>query len=76
MLTLLVGVFQLAFGLLRLGWVTRFVSNSVMVGFVTGISVLIILSQLGDLTGYDSEYENKVRQDDRPASAPGRHQTG
>ena len=61
-LTFLIGAFQLTFGLLRLGWVTRFVSNSVMIGFVTGISILIILSQLGDLTGYDSEYSNKVRQ--------------
>jgi sulfate permease, SulP family len=60
MLTLLVGAFQLVFGLLRLGWVTRFVSNGVMVGFVTGISVLIVLSQLGDLTGYSSDYSNKV----------------
>ena len=60
MLTALVGAFQLTFGLLRLGWVTRFVSNAVMVGFVTGISILIVLSQLGDLTGYYSEYENKI----------------
>jgi SulP family sulfate permease len=59
-LTLLVGVIQLALGLLRLGWVTKFVSNSVMVGFITGVCILIILGQLGDLTGYSSEYSNKV----------------
>jgi len=59
-LTLLVGVIQLALGLLKLGWVTKFVSNSVMVGFITGVCILIILGQLGDLTGYDSEYSNKV----------------
>ena len=60
MLTLMVGVIQLAFGLLKLGWITKFVSNSVMVGFITGVCILIILGQLGDLTGYSSEYSNKV----------------
>ena len=59
-LTLLVGAIQLALGLLKLGWITKFVSNSVMVGFITGVCVLIILGQLGDLTGYSSEYSNKV----------------
>ena len=59
-LTLMVGLIQLALGLFRLGWVTKFVSNSVMVGFITGVCILIILGQLGDLTGYSSEYSNKV----------------
>ena len=60
MLTLMVGLIQLALGLLKLGWITKFVSNSVMVGFITGVCILIILGQLGDLTGYSSEYSNKV----------------
>ncbi len=59
-LTLLVGVLGILAGLLRLGRLMRYVSNSVMVGFLTGVSVLIILSQLGDFTGYASEYSNKV----------------
>lgn len=53
-LTLLVGVFQLILGLMRLGFLTRFISNAVMTGFLTGIGVNIILGQLGDLTGYQS----------------------
>jgi sulfate permease, SulP family len=60
MLTLMVGVIQVTLGLLRLGWITKFVSNSVMVGFITGVCILIILGQLGDLTGYSSGYSNKV----------------
>jgi SulP family sulfate permease len=60
MLTLMVGLIQLTFGLLKLGWITKFVSNSVMVGFITGVCILIILGQLDDLTGYRSEYSNKV----------------
>lgn len=61
-LTLIIGVVQLGAGLLRLGFLIRFVSNAVMTGFLTGLSILIILGQLGDLTGYDSPYSNKVVQ--------------
>ena len=59
-LTLLTGVFMLAAGLLKLGFLTRFISNAVLRGFLTGIGVNIILGQLGDFTGYASEYSNKV----------------
>jgi sulfate permease, SulP family len=59
-LTLLTGVIMLLAGLLRLGRLTRFISHSVMIGFLTGISALVVLSQLGDFTGYASEYSNKV----------------
>jgi SulP family sulfate permease len=51
---LVVGVFQVAAGLLRLGFLTRFVSNSVMTGFLSGVALLIVLSQLGDMSGYSS----------------------
>ena len=59
-LTLLTGVVMLLAGLLRLGRLTRFIPHSVMIGFLTGISALVVLSQLGDFTGYSSEYSNKV----------------
>ena len=61
-MVLLMGVLQVAAGLLRLGFLVRFVSNAVMVGFLNGVAVLIILGQLGDLTGYDSPYSNRVAQ--------------
>jgi SulP family sulfate permease len=60
MLVLLVGVIQLVAGLLRLGFMVRFVSNSVMTGFLNGVAVLIILGQLGDLTGYSSPFAGPV----------------
>ena len=59
-LVLLMGVFQLLAGLFRLGFLTRFVSNAVMTGFLNGIAVLIILGQLGDLTGFRSRFGNSV----------------
>ncbi len=59
-MVMLVGLFQLAFGLLKLGFLTRFISNSVMTGFITGIAALTILGQVGDLTAYSSQFNNRV----------------
>ena len=61
-LVLLIGAFQILLGLLRLGWVTRFIPFSVMTGFMTGVAVLIIIGQLGDFTGYYSSYSGKIYQ--------------
>ncbi len=59
-LGILIGLFQLLFGVLKLGFLTRFISNSVMTGFLTGIGILTILGQVGDLTGYYSGAGNAV----------------
>ena len=61
-LVLLVGAIQLVAGVFRLGFLTRFVSNAVMIGFLNGVAVLIILGQLSDLTGYRSTFFNRVAQ--------------
>ena len=61
-LTFLIGLFQVILGLFKLGRFTRFISNTVLVGFITGIAVVVILGQLGDLTGYDSDSSNKIIQ--------------
>ncbi len=50
-LTLLVGIFQLALGLARLGSLVDFVSHSVMVGFMAGAATLVALSQLDNALG-------------------------
>ena len=59
-LSVLTGVVMLAAGLLRLGSVLRFVSNAVMVGFISAVGVNIILGQLANLTGYKAEGANRV----------------
>jgi SulP family sulfate permease len=59
-LGILVGLWMLAFGILKLGFLVRFISNSVMTGFLSGLGVLTILGQVGDLTGYYSDASNKV----------------
>ena len=55
LLTLLAGVLMVAAGILRLGRFTRFVSHSVMIGFLTGVAVNIVAGQIPDLAGAESE---------------------
>ena len=51
LVTLIVGGFILLAGVMRLGRYTRFVSHSVMTGFLTGIAANVILGQIPGLTG-------------------------
>ena len=53
-LTLLVGIIQLMVGVLKLGKLIRFVSNEVMTGFIAAVATVIVLGQLDELTGYQS----------------------
>jgi SulP family sulfate permease len=48
------GLFQILFGLLRIGRYVEFVPHPVVSGFMSGIGVIIILLQLGPLVGVDS----------------------
>ncbi len=50
-LTFLVGVIQLALGVLRLGSLVNFVSHTVVVGFTAGAAVLIAISQVNNFFG-------------------------
>jgi len=49
--TLLCGAIQIAAGLLRLGELMRFVSRSVITGFVNALAILIFLAQLPEFRG-------------------------
>ncbi|WP_339138733.1 MAG: SulP family inorganic anion transporter [Candidatus Electrothrix sp. GW3-4] len=50
-LTFLAGVYQLAFGLARLGSLVNFVSHTVVIGFTAGAAILIATSQMKHITG-------------------------
>ncbi|GHC61449.1 SulP family inorganic anion transporter [Neogemmobacter tilapiae] len=47
--TVLAGLIQIGMGLLRLGFVMRYVSKSVMTGFVNALAILIFMAQLPEL---------------------------
>ncbi len=55
LLALLVGVFQLALGMLRLGILVDFLSHPVVVGFTNAGALIIATSQLGKLFGVSVE---------------------
>lgn len=48
---ILMGVFQIIAGLLKLGRLMRFVSQSVMTGFVNALAILIFMAQLPQIIG-------------------------
>ncbi|WP_455217029.1 SulP family inorganic anion transporter [Kaarinaea lacus] len=50
-LTFLAGVYQLAFGIARLGKIVNFVSHTVVIGFTAGAAILIATSQVKSITG-------------------------
>lgn len=60
LMVVLVGAFQVLFGALGFGRLTRFVSYSVMTGFLMGVGVLIILSQLPNAAGYVAQGANST----------------
>jgi SulP family sulfate permease len=60
-MSLLAGAIMVVLGLLRLGRVVNFVSNSVMTGFVMGVAILIMVGKFDEIFGYDpSGHANKV----------------
>ncbi|MBE9568073.1 MAG: SulP family inorganic anion transporter, partial [Proteobacteria bacterium] len=52
-LTFLAGVYQLGFGLARLGKLVNFVSHNVVAGFTAGAAILIATSQMKHVLGID-----------------------
>lgn len=55
MLALIVGIFQLSLGLLRLGVLVDFLSHPVVVGFTNAAAIIIASSQVGKLFGITPE---------------------
>ena len=50
-LALFTGIVFIAAGIARLGWVANFMSKTVIAGFIVGLSISIIIGQLGGLLG-------------------------
>ncbi|KAL0855149.1 hypothetical protein Bca101_060301 [Brassica carinata] len=60
LLALLVGIFECIMGFLRLGWLIRFISHSVISGFTTASAIVIGLSQLKYFLGYNVSRSSKI----------------
>lgn len=59
-LALFMGVLQLAFGLLRMGFLVNFLSRPVISGFTSAAAIIIGLSQLKHLLGTDIEGSSQI----------------
>jgi sulfate permease, SulP family len=61
-LALLVAACFLIARLLRLGWLADYLSRPVLVGYIHGVAVVLIVGQLGKLTGIDIDAADPVPQ--------------
>uniref|UniRef100_A0A0D3H3Z2 STAS domain-containing protein n=1 Tax=Oryza barthii TaxID=65489 RepID=A0A0D3H3Z2_9ORYZ len=60
LLAFMVGVLECLMGLLRLGWLIRFISHSVISGFTTASAIVIGLSQIKYFLGYSVTRSSKI----------------
>lgn len=55
MIAAMSGVLLLGMGVLRMGWLTHFISRPVLSGFSTGAAIFIICTQLGSILGVSAQ---------------------
>jgi high affinity sulfate transporter 1 len=60
MLAVLVGLVEIALGLGKLGFVAGLLSNEVQVGYMNGLGITIVVSQLPKLLGFSTDAEGFV----------------
>ncbi|KAK8999404.1 hypothetical protein V6N11_070571 [Hibiscus sabdariffa] len=60
LLALMVGILECIMGLLRLGWLIRFISHSVISGFTTASAFVIALSQAKYFLGYEIDRSSEI----------------
>ena len=61
-LALFTGLVFVAAGIARLGWVANFMSNTVITGFIIGLSISIIIGQLDKLVGITASGDNSFQE--------------
>jgi SulP family sulfate permease len=62
MLALLVGLVFLVARLIRLGWVADYFSQPVLVGYISGVAVVLVLGQLGKLVEVSTDAQGAIAQ--------------
>jgi sulfate permease, SulP family len=59
---ILVGLVSILGGILKLGFITDFLSKPILIGYITGTSLIVIGSQLGKMFGIKVESDYFLRQ--------------
>ena len=60
LLAIMVGIVFLLARLARLGWIADYFSQAVLVGYITGVAIVLILGQLGKLVGISSDEKGAI----------------
>ena len=60
-LAIFVGVFFVALGVARMGWIANFMASSVLSGFMVGLAIVIAVGQLDKLFGIEAEGDNVLQ---------------
>ena len=55
---IMIGAIQLTAGVARVGFIADFIPKSVITGFLNGMALIIIVSQLGKITGINLTQED------------------
>ena len=61
-LAVFTGVFFIALGLARMGWIANFMASSVLSGFMVGLAIVIAVGQLDKILGVESEGDNVLQE--------------
>jgi high affinity sulfate transporter 1 len=62
MVTALTGVLMFLAGFLKLGFISNFLSKPILIGYLNGVSIVLIVSQLGKLSGLQLEQTGLFRK--------------
>ncbi|GAA1987684.1 SulP family inorganic anion transporter [Terrabacter lapilli] len=62
MLAIMVGAVFLLARVARIGWIADYFSQAVLVGYISGVAIVLILGQLGKLVGISSDQKGAVRE--------------
>ena len=75
-ITIASAVLFFAIGVLRMGWISQFLSRAVVTGFLFGAAIQVVVGELGKLTGSPSDGDNTFAESkswlDGTRSAPHR----
>ena len=61
-LAIFTGVFFIALGIARMGWIANFMASSVLTGFMVGLAIVIAVGQLDKILGVESEGDNVLQE--------------
>ncbi len=60
-ISLMTGLLMFVSGFLKLGFIANFLSKPILLGYLNGVSLILIISQLGKFTGLNLEFSSSIK---------------